>query len=143
MRKLTFRLDVDEDGWPPVAAESVWCEQEGDYFRVRNTPFFVKSIAYGDLIQVNAVDDAEVVLCRVVQESGNSTVWLYFQGDTAPQQVLAELNGIGCGYEGGAVPGYFAVNVPKNVSMNKVESVLAPLDECGKVFVAYPVDRQG
>lgn len=143
MIKLTFMLDVDEDGWPPVAAEGLWCDQDGDFFRINNTPFFVKNIAYGDLIQVSAFDDAQVVLDRVVEESGNSTVWLYFQEDGASQPVLSELNGFGCGFEGGAIHGYFAVNVPKEVSMKEVERVLAPLEESGKLFVAYPADRHG
>lgn len=139
--KLTFRLDVDEDGWPPVAAESVWCEEVGDLYRICNTPFFVKGIAFGDVVRVKSVGNNEVTLDDVIEQSGNSTIWLYFQKEGIACAMLADLGDLGCGYEGSALDGYFSVNVPKAVDIDKVVNVFTSLEESGDLFVAYPADR--
>ncbi|MFC9157849.1 DUF4265 domain-containing protein [Streptomyces bauhiniae] len=60
--KVHFRLEVDEDGWPPASVESLWAVDLGDgTVRLDNTPWFVRGVASGDIIRVDADHDR----CRV------------------------------------------------------------------------------
>ena len=40
----------DADG--ETAIESVWATPEGNYYRIKNVPFFAPNIAYNDLVSV-------------------------------------------------------------------------------------------
>ena len=141
VKKILFKIDTDKDGWPPVASEGIWCEQKDELYIICNAPFFVKGIAYGDIIRIRGVSDNEFVVEEVVEKSGNSTVWLYFGNKEVHKILLEDLGRLGCGYEGGAIEGYFSVNVPKDVSMDNVSNIIAPAEERGDVFAAYPADR--
>ena len=56
--KVPFRLEVDEDGRPPASVESLWATDLGDgTVRLDNTPWFVRGVASGDIIRVEADDD--------------------------------------------------------------------------------------
>ena len=141
MKKIIFKIDADEDDWPPVASEGIWCEQKDDLYTICNAPFFVKGIAYGDTVRIRGVGDNEFAIEEVVEKSGNSTVWLYFGNKEVNKNLIEDLGHLGCGYEGGAVEGYFSVNVPKGVSMDEVSKIIALAEERGDVFAAYPADR--
>ncbi|KOU52175.1 hypothetical protein ADK55_16935 [Streptomyces sp. WM4235] len=40
--KVHFRMDVDEDGWPPASVESLWAVNLGDgTVRLDNTPWWL------------------------------------------------------------------------------------------------------
>lgn len=72
-------FDLPEEGaiWPPVTPERLWAAktQEKLHLAVRNTPFYVKGITYGDLILVCPDNERrEIVFDRLVSESGHSTV---------------------------------------------------------------------
>ena len=55
--KVAFRLEPDEDGYPPIAVEMLVATQlaEGQ-FRIENAPFFVSDIAFGDVVTATASD---------------------------------------------------------------------------------------
>lgn len=47
--KIHFRMDIDEDGWPPASVESLWAVDLGDgTVRLDNTPWFVRGVASDD-----------------------------------------------------------------------------------------------
>jgi len=58
---------------PPISTEILQGLPLGDNkVRVDNTPFFISSIAFGDIIEVYKSDDAEYYHCkRLIQEGGN------------------------------------------------------------------------
>ncbi|MFI6919799.1 DUF4265 domain-containing protein [Nonomuraea spiralis] len=59
--KVHFRMDIDEDGWPPASVEGLWAIDLGDgTARLDNTPWFVRGVASGDVIRV-ARDDEGVL----------------------------------------------------------------------------------
>ena len=56
--KLHFRMEVDEDGWPPASVESLWAVDLGDgTVRLDNTPWFVRGVTSRDIIQVDVEED--------------------------------------------------------------------------------------
>lgn len=141
MIKKHFRLDREDD-WPPVRLESLWCEQVERGYKVKNTPLFIKNLAFDDVIEVVEEKDGEVVSWQLVALSGNSTLWLFFREDAPESDVLDSLSKLGCGFEGGAYKGLFAVNIPMACSIESVEALLAPYEDAGCLEAAYPADRQ-
>lgn len=74
--RVHFRLEVDGD-WPPVSVESLWAVGQADgTVRLDNVPWFVRGIACGDIVVVEA--DQGGMLCGggVVRASENCTVRL-------------------------------------------------------------------
>jgi hypothetical protein len=56
--KIHFRLEVDEDGWPPASVESLWAVDLGDgTIRLDNVPWFVRGVASDDIIRVEIDED--------------------------------------------------------------------------------------
>ena len=56
--QLHFRMEVDQDGWPPASVESLWAVALDDRtVRLDNTPWFVRGVASGDIIQVSVDED--------------------------------------------------------------------------------------
>ncbi|MDV5143157.1 DUF4265 domain-containing protein [Streptomyces sp. SBC-4] len=51
-------MDIAEDGWPPASVESLWAVDLGDgTVRLDNTPWFVRGVASGDIIQAELDGD--------------------------------------------------------------------------------------
>lgn len=52
--KVHFRLVQDEDGYPPVAVESVWAQpgMNSREYVLDNLPFFVREATLGDTVLV-------------------------------------------------------------------------------------------
>lgn len=52
--KILFRLEPDEDGFPPISVESLNAiPVSRSEFRLENAPFFVRDISYGCLVRAN------------------------------------------------------------------------------------------
>ncbi|MFJ5635006.1 DUF4265 domain-containing protein [Streptomyces goshikiensis] len=75
--KVHFRMEIDEDGWPPASVESLWAVDLGDgTVRLDNTPWFVRGVASGDIIRVQPDDDGVLWAGETVQPSQNCTIRL-------------------------------------------------------------------
>jgi len=143
MKELLFRLVQDEEGWPPFAVEGLWCEPDGNLYRLRTFPLFVKGVAYDDLLSVDTDVTGEVTGYEVMKPSGNSTMWLIISEQSLRERVLAELNDLGCGVTEGpeAFGGLAAVNIQAYVRLAEIDRIMDPLIETGLVAVAYPALR--
>lgn len=73
--KIFFELAPDEDGYPPVAAESVWALEStsGDGYELDNIPFFTREATLGDIVTVRAADGV-LWFDHLLEASGNSLV---------------------------------------------------------------------
>jgi hypothetical protein len=50
--RIAFELEQDEDGYPPVSAETLWATPTPEgFWRIDNIPFFVYGIAPFDIIE--------------------------------------------------------------------------------------------
>ncbi|MCB9878919.1 MAG: DUF4265 domain-containing protein [Planctomycetes bacterium] len=138
---LSFPLDV-QDGWPPVAVECLPFKTEDAGVRLLVAPLFVRGLSVGDVLECTIESDTEhVTAWRHVTKSDHSTFWLLRAGD---ERVLLDglerLRSIGCSTVGVAQLGVFAVDVPGEVSMDTVDSILDSLVERG-FPVACPSSR--
>jgi len=143
MKELLFRIEQDEDGWPPFAVEGLWCEPEGNLYRLRTFPLFVKGVAYDDLLSVDTDVSGDVTRYEVMKPSGNSTMWLVISEQSLRKRVLAEPSDVGCGATEG--PESFgelaAVNIQPHVRLAEIDRIMDPLIQTGLVAVAYPALR--
>ena len=142
MEKLRFALDV-EDGWPPVATESVWCKVEGDIFELQNAPFFIKGLAWGD--KFRAVPDPVngcIFDFNLVEHSGHSLAWVLVNEGSNFAFNKAKLLELGCRVEGFPAYKLWSIDVPGAVPEADMDNLLDEIE--GQGFeVAVPVWRYG
>jgi len=131
-------LKKSVDDWPPLKYENIWCEEEEGFFRIKNIPFFLENIAYGDLVKIKKVGKDTYTIDKVIEKSTHSTIWIYFCEDCIVKDVLNKIKKIGCGVEGGVVDNYYAVNAPDSNNLGKLYDVLEPLISNESVLVDYP-----
>lgn len=138
---LVFPLDV-EDGWPPVAAESLPFRVTPDGYLAVAPPLFVKDLSVDDIIDVTFEADSHRVLTwRHVARSGRTTIRLLrLRRSGTINGVLAELRTLGCNTVGLEEAGAYAVDVPETVPIERVDAALAHLD-ADAVAAAFPALR--
>ncbi|MBN9284088.1 MULTISPECIES: DUF4265 domain-containing protein [unclassified Flavobacterium] len=98
-----------------IAIESVWAEKHGDFYKIKNVPFFAPNIAFDDIISVE-YDDEELFFDEIIEESGNSTIQIIVFNESLIPEITGEIERFNCGWEGSHLKGYISVNVPKDVS---------------------------
>ena len=110
--RVSFRLEQDEDGYPPVAWERLWAAkvQEGLY-RLDNVPFYAKGVSSDDVVLVETLDD-ELVFRELIQASGNSVIRVYVLDLEDVQASRDEFRAFGCESELSNVARLFALEVP-------------------------------
>lgn len=123
-RKVFFKLEPGEDGYPPFSTEGVWAEERkvGEYI-IDNIPFFTKEATLGDTVLADNFADS-LYYRSTLNESSNSLlrVVMFDRRDAGPlRSQLAEL---GCSTELGPIPSLIAVNVPETVGLQDAIAVL-------------------
>ncbi|WP_405721871.1 DUF4265 domain-containing protein [Streptomyces sp. NBC_01537] len=127
--KVHFRMDVDEDGWPPASVESLWAVDLGDgTVQLDNTPWFVRGVACEDVIRVE-VDEAGVCWGgETVRASGNCTIRLIVLKDggsaAARQSVLEVFHRLGTTGEGIERYRMIALDVPPDADLPRIRKLL-------------------
>lgn len=75
MAKIRFRLNRDEDGWPPAELEGVWAEPLGDdRYRVDNTPWFIRGTSAEDVVRALPDDDGVLWFSETLVQGGHQTI---------------------------------------------------------------------
>lgn len=75
--KIVFELERDEDGWPPLSAESLWAYDLGDgTFRIDNVPWYVRDLAVDDIVAA-ANQDGRLVFTEFARKSEHLTIRIY------------------------------------------------------------------
>src|SRR5262245_30382014 len=124
-KKIHFRLEKDEDGYPPDDWESVWAEEvEPGLYRLDNIPFFIRGVSCGDLISANLVGD-ELHFGQIVHASGNSVLRVVVSDETAVGDLRTELRAMGCETELCDIPGFISIEVPAEINIQPVLDFLA------------------
>jgi hypothetical protein len=122
--KILFHLEQDEDGYPPVSAETLWAIKVGEgLYKIDNIPFFATGIAVNDI--VSAEPEAGMLLYKeVVHPSEHSTFRVVvYQHDEVPE-VHGLFKQLGCSTEQSHLPGLIAIDVPPSVSWEELKRVL-------------------
>lgn len=137
---FTFPLFV-EDGWPPVAAESLpFLRAEGG-FRLQAAPLFIKDMSVGDLLNITFGPENVVESWNHIHRSARSTIWLLRLKETTEiSTALEKMRSLGCNTVKVETFGCYSIDVPEEVSILDVDLILDALDT-DAVGVAFPSMR--
>jgi hypothetical protein len=140
--KMHFLLQQDEDGYPPMAVESVWAyRDEGPCYRLDNIPWFANQATLDDVVEANE-DEGVLYYASTVRSSGNSLIRVLYHEGTDPSEVRRPLAEMGCVTElCGAFP-LIAVSVPMTVDLRGVQVFLSRGAEESKWEYEEPILRQ-
>jgi hypothetical protein len=125
--RITFELEPDEDGYPPVGSETLWAIDLGnDTYRVRNAPLFVDGVSVADVVEAHE-RRGTLTFAQVVHRGGHSTVRIFIRDkDRLPSGVPDELTRLGANLEHAADHNLIAVDIPAEVSLRAVCEALEP-----------------
>ena len=141
--KVHFQLAQDEDGYPPVAVESVWAQPTGQVglYVVDNVPFFTRDATIGDTVRVRE-EDGNLWFDKTVARSTNSLVRVVFFDRDAIKEVGRHLESLGCGVEYLAAHNLLAVSIPSDVPLDSVQAYLQHEANAGKIDYEEAILRQ-
>lgn len=106
-----------------IATESILASKEGDYYRIKNIPFFAPNIAYNDLVSVEN-DDEELFFDSLISPSGHSTIQILIPDEKDFEEITNDLTEFQCDWEGSHLKGYISVDIPKEINYKKVKNYL-------------------
>lgn len=111
--------------------ESLWALPTGKGFKLDNIPFYAKGVSFGDVVSAEEVDDC---LCMegLLESSGHSTVRLWFASEHLIQPERDTLKAMGCSSEVSDQPRLLAVDIPPDISYEKIRSYLDDGESHGK-----------
>jgi hypothetical protein len=121
--RVSVEIEQDEDGFPGVAVERLWCRRMGPHSQVDNIPFFIKGLAWGDVISAR-LDSGELWAHELIAESGHATIWILVRDESPVDEVRAILSRLGCSSEASHLPRYILVDVPATVDRELVRAAL-------------------
>ncbi len=130
--KILFRLERGSDGYPPDDWESLWAfETQKGIYCIDNIPFFIRGISSGDIISV-IIKNNELFFKQVEKFSDHSVIRVIVFKETETENLRKKLNDVGCESEKSHLEGLIAVDVPPQVSYQKVISFLQKGEDAGK-----------
>lgn len=116
-KKIYFHLERDEDGYPPVAVESMWAIQLlNGRLRIDNIPFYMMGISCGDEVEA-LLENGELWFKSLTKKSGNSTFRIIPIDPQFLEKIRVDLNALGCQSECHKKAVLIAVEVPASVSI--------------------------
>ena len=73
LERILFPLEVDDEGWPPYGAETMWAKQTPEgYYQIDNSPWFAEKVALGDIVSVVWPQEGNIAQYeRTISHSGN------------------------------------------------------------------------
>lgn len=131
--KILFRLDKEDELWPPAEVEGVWAEEVCDgVYRILNIPFFVKGLNFMD--EVSAVEvDGELWYRKHIRWQGHRTVRVIIFDEQRVPSVIDELIRMGCEVERSHLERLIAVDVPPDVASEEVVGWLTSQEVKGAI----------
>ncbi|GKT20153.1 DUF4265 domain-containing protein [Acidovorax sp. SUPP2522] len=128
--KIIFSLVPDEDGYPPFDYESVWAKKLNEnLWKIDNIPFFVTDVSSGDIVRIKRRKSGENHFLEVVEKCGHSTLRIFFNEESSVKEVRDQLLKMGCSTEASNIKKLISIDVPPEVSINKVKSYLELLNK--------------
>lgn len=122
--KVLFRLQKDEDGYPPIEVESLWGIRRSEGIELDNVPFFAKGVALGDIVKTTTAGDGALEFESVVRRGGHSTyrILLLKKYPDDPRRTMDELIAKGLSVEEDA--GLLAVDLPPEIPLGPIRDFL-------------------
>lgn len=116
---LTY-YDAEEN----IAEETLWIEAlDNNEYQIKNIPFFAPNIAYNDIIKVEN-DEGILYFDEIIKTSEHSTIQVVFFKTEIIEDVIKEIESLGCSWEGMDNQKLLAIDIPSNVNFNKIKEYL-------------------
>lgn len=113
--KVLWRLEQDEDEWPPYPVESIWCsEVSPGHYKLLNVPYFAQGVAWGDVVTATEKDGG-LWFASVASRSGYSTVHAFCADPGFQEQLRAWAREQRCVVETAYDQKYWALGIPPEV----------------------------
>lgn len=129
-KKVLFRLEQDENGYPPASVEGLWAKAVEGGYTVDNIPFHVYGIAPGDVIAIRE-EDGETWFDALCSSNGSSVFRVLVKPPDTLDQVRAALQDFGCNCETEQAVKMLAVEVPTQRSLDTLLYYLLTQREAG------------
>src|SRR3954468_10899353 len=118
---VKIRILLPETDWHSYASETLWTKPVGNNcYEIRNSPFFVDDLSYGDIIYAEIEDENDFPLFKfVTQRSGHSTYRIVLEEKSELKDFeyyINPLNELGCSTEG-FHERQFAIDVPSTTNI--------------------------
>lgn len=136
--KVAFDLPDETAHWARASAERLWTGKTSVKMevQVRNTPFYVKGVAFGDIVRVRADHERrEFVFEEFVSESGHSAVRIIIKGEGVGEEVDATLRTFDCSWEIDATGSLWAIDVPPHVDYASMRTALLQIASEEKIGI--------
>jgi hypothetical protein len=140
--KINFRVKAGDDGYPPVAVESLWANPAGDGYLIDSIPFFTSEATNGDRVVARNGEGDALWFDGILQRSGNSLIRVVFFDLDSQDAVVSHLTGLGCGTERMAQFKLLAVDIPQDVVLGDVQTYLQTQASAGLIDYEEPILRQ-
>ena len=134
MRKLSFSVERDEGGYPPVDVESIWVKPVTDHlYEVDSIPFFTREATVGDVILAREDASGNLWFQELDQRSTHSLIRVVFFDHDCEDNVIEKLRALGCSTERMQQFNLVAVDVPGNVALEQVQEFLHEQSSDGRI----------
>ncbi|MEN5095198.1 DUF4265 domain-containing protein [Pseudomonas protegens] len=125
--KITFILQQDADGYPPVTAESLWGIKQGETtYLVDNTPYYIYGLSKGDLIDTRQ-ENSELIATVVIQQGGHSTLRVFAENPQDKANIIKKLRQLGAHCTVTRSLSLFSVDIPPACSFEAIDSYLSSI----------------
>jgi hypothetical protein len=120
--------------------ETMWAtvvDKEKGYYKIQNSPFYAKSIAFGDIVFAE-YDESEQAITyrRILEYSGNSTIQIVILDKSVTTDEIRNIfDSLGCSSEK-FKEGYFVIDVPAQMDYSLVKQCLINLSDKGQIDFA-------
>jgi|HubBroStandDraft_6_1064221.scaffolds.fasta_scaffold670914_2 hypothetical protein len=131
--RVSFDLLQDDQGYPPANSETMWAlPLGGSQFCLDNIPFFVCGVSFFDIIEARQDANGHFKYVGLLQAGGHSTLRVILCDQPADPRSLQEraqelcnkVRQIGCSSEISHIAGLISVDVPPDVALAEVRSIL-------------------
>lgn len=130
--KIFFRLEKDEDGYPPDNWETLWAfEIEDGLYTLDSIPFFVRGVSWKDVVSVER-EGNELHFTKIVRPSDHSVLRVIVFDESEIEKTRQNLQQIGCDTEQSHIPGLLSIDCPPSVEVNRVLEFLASGEQDGR-----------
>lgn len=140
--KINFSVQPGDDGYPPVAVESLGAKAVVDGYLIDSIPFFTSDATNGDRVSARIGEGDALWFDAVVQRSGDSLIRVVFFDLDSEDAIVSHLAGLGCGTERMTEFKLVAVDIPLNVSLLSVQTYLRAQVDSGLIDYEEPILRQ-
>lgn len=138
--KVLFHLEPDEDGFPPISAETLNATPlGGGLFRIENTPFFVPNLSFNDVVRACSTDvEGQYAFDEVVEASEFTSLSIIILDQGMDTLLMDLLRGLDCVIEYGEFGVYrvLAVAVPATTDYEGLRQQLQSLEDQGLLSFA-------